>query len=185
MAGAAFAYASVDELFCRGRAFGGGNLRTSLGPQTECDAISGLAGVVILMGLVASCAGLIIWWRVLGRPVDPEGGRGWRWGGGVLAAVGLAVLAAVTPRYICPSGFELDNMFALCIHSASPGDRVAAADQLLQKILIAGGGVLLGIWLARAAFVPRSVAAVMTLVAWSAGMGWLLHETVGAALAPA
>ena len=38
--------------------------------------------------------------------------------------------------------------------------------------------------LARLPWIPRYVAAVMTLTAWFAGMGWLLIDTMGGSLSP-
>jgi hypothetical protein len=169
----------MDELFCRGRVFGSGNPRTSLGAQSECDAIAGLAGVVILLALAMAVTGLAIWWRVRRRYVLPDGGTGWKWGEGILTIVGLAVLATRIPRYVCPAGFELDGNFALCL---SPTARFDATDRLLERTVIAVAGVVLGIALSKLSWIPRSVAAAITLFAWFAGMGWLLIDTMGGTL---
>lgn len=180
VAGLAFAGASIDELFCRGRVLGGGNPRTSLGAQSECDAIAGLAGIVIFLGIAAAAAGLAIWWRVRRRDVLEGGGTGWRWSEGVMTAIGLMVLATRIPRYSCPAGFELDSLFGLCISTAT---RLDAAEHGLERMLVAGAGFVLGIALAKLPWIPRAVAAMATLVAWFAGMGWLLYDTMGGNLA--
>lgn len=181
VAGLSFAGASIDELFCRGRVLGGGNPRTGLGAQSECDAIAGLAGVVIFLGIGAAAAGFAIWWRTRGREMLVDGGTGWRWGEGVVTAIGLAVLATRIPRYSCPDGFELDSLFGLCISATS---RVDAAGHSLERMLVGGAGVVLGVALAKLPWMPRYVAAVITLVAWFTGMGWLLFDTIGGSLTP-
>lgn len=181
LAGLAFASASIDELFCRGRVFGGGNPRTSLGAQSECDAIAGLAGAVILLGLGAAAAGVVIAWRVRRRGLLREGGTGWKWGEGVVTAIGLAVLATRIPRYSCPPGFDLDGDFALCISATA---RLDAAGHGLERMVVIGAGVVLGVALARLPWIPRYVAATITLGAWFAGMGWLLYDTMGGSLSP-
>lgn len=181
VAGLAFAEASIDELFCRGRVLGGGNPRTSQGAQSECDAIAGLAGVVIFLGIGAVATGLAIWWRVRRRHVFADGGTGWRWGEGVMTAIGLIVLATRIPRYSCPGGFELDSLFGLCISAAT---RLDAAEYGMERMLVIGAGLVLGVALAKLPWIPRYVAAAITLVAWFAGMGRLLYDTMGSTLSP-
>ena len=180
-AGVAFAWASIDELLCRGRVLGGGNPRTSLGAQSECDAIAGLAGLVIFLGLCAVAVGVAIAWRVHRRDVLAEGTSGWRWGEAVVTMIGIAVLATRIPRYSCPSGFELDEDFDLCISATA---RLDAAGHGLERMLVAGAGIALGIALARIPWIPRHLAAAVTLIAWFVGMGWLLIETMGGSLSP-
>lgn len=181
VAGSAFAVASIDELFCRGRLLGGGNPRTSLGAQSECDAIAGLAGVVIFLALGVVAAGVVIAWRARRRAVLPDGGEGWRWGEGAVAAIGIAVLATRIPRYTCPAGFQLDGDFALCI---SPTARLGATGHDVERLLMACAGVAIGVAIAAVPRLPRSVAAAATLAAWFGGMGWLLSDTMGGSFSP-
>ena len=181
-AGMAFAWASIDELLCRGRVLGEGNPRTSLGAQSECDAIAGHAGIVVFLGLGTVAVGAAIAWRVHRRHVLREGTTGWRWGEGAVTMIGIAVLATRIPRYSCPSGFELDGDFGLCISATA---RLDAASHGLERMLVTGAGIVLGIALARLPWIPRYVAAAMTLIAWFAGMGWLLIDTMGGSLSPA
>ena len=181
LAGVAFAWASIDELFCRGRVLGGGNPRTALGAQSECDAIAGLAGVVIFLSIGSAVTGLVIVQRVRRRDVLAQGGTGWRWGEGVVSAIGLAVLATRLPRYSCQAGFDLDGNFGLCI---SPAVRLEAADHGLERMLVTAAGVVIGLALAMIPWIPRYIAAAITLAAWFAGMGWLLYDTMGGSLSP-
>ena len=57
-----------------------------------------------------------------------------------------------------------------------------ATDRTVQRLLIAGAGLLIGIALARLPRVPSSVGAAITLAAWFGGMGWLLSDTMGGTL---
>ena len=181
VAGVGFAWASIDELLCRGRVLGEGNPRTSPGAQSECDAIAGLAGLVIFLGLCTVALGATIAWRVHRRDVLPEGATGWRWGEGVVTMTGIAVLATRIPGYSCPSGFELDGDFGLCISATA---RLDAASHGLERVLVTGAGIVLGIALARLPWIPGYVAAALTLIAWFVGMGWLLIDTMGGSPSP-
>ncbi len=80
-----------------------------------------------------------------------------------------------------PPGFELDGDFGLCISATA---RLDAAGHGLERMLVTAAGIALGIALARLPWIPRYLAAMVTLIAWFAGMGWLLVDTLGGSLSP-
>ncbi len=168
VAGLAFAVFSYDELTCR-IAEGG------------CDVFVGVGGLISLLGLAVAAVGIVILRRVLIRPASPTGGSGWTSAWGVLFAIGGAVAVTRLPTLVCPDGFDLDQLFELCIRD---GERFEATSHLLEKWLLVLTAVVFGVVLVKARRIPSAVATVLTVVAWVGGVGLLLVDTVAREFLP-
>lgn len=160
VAGVAFPIASWDELTCR---------------SEGCARQAGVGGLVWLGSLFALAFALATVRWIGRRPVDENGSSGWTWGLAVLSTAGAWLLVTRIPSLSCPVGYHLDVGFRLCIQGA---DRFDAADRVWLKSLLWAGSALLG---ATAIRWPRSMpwSAVAAALAWFAGTGWILHDTVG------
>ena len=117
VAGLAFVVFSYDELTCR-VAEGG------------CDVFVGVGGLISLLGLAVAALGAIILRKVLIRPESATGGSGWTAGWGILFALGGVVAVTRLSTLTCPDGFELDQLFELCIRQ---GERVEATSHMLTS----------------------------------------------------
>jgi hypothetical protein len=141
----------------------------------------GVGGLISLLGLAAAALGAIIFRKVLIRPGSTTGGSGWTAGWGILFALGGVVAVTRLPTLICPDGFELDQLFELCIRQ---GERVEATSHMLEKWLLVLFAVVLGVVLAKARRIPSAVATVLTVVAWVGGMALLLVDTMAREFLP-
>jgi hypothetical protein len=166
--GLAFVVFSFDELTCR-VAEGG------------CDVIVGVGGVVSLVALGVTAAGVIIVRKVWARPISESGEDGWSLGLGVLFAVGAAIAVTRLPTHTCPRGFLLDTVFELCVRG---GERIPTDSHLIEKLLLTLVAVVLGVVVARARWIPSSVATVVAATAWIGGIGLLLIDTMAREFLP-
>lgn len=138
--------------------------------------VGAVAGLWFLMSLAIAGLGALISYSVLMRPTGPAGASGWTWGWGALSALGGATVVTRVANHACPEGFQLDELFAVCIAAER---RVAAASNIPFKFVLVVLALVVGMALARSRWVPAGVASAVTLVLWLGGTGWLLLDTVG------
>jgi hypothetical protein len=167
--GALFVVSSWDEVTCVA-----GEV-TSQGP-CGVAIIDGASLMTVGIGLLI--VGCIIVVRGLRRPVDPDGGDGWRSGQAMLVMVCGALLALLIPRYRCPPGTTLSPVFHFCVsHDVS---YPAPSPGLPWKFAAFGIGIVLGIamlrwrsmpwWLGSAIVVVVSVGTALFTVSRSTGI---------------
>jgi hypothetical protein len=152
------------------------NLGGELG-RAYCNYELGIGGLATLLAGVAVFAGVTIAWRALMRPVDVQGGRGWRWGQGVVLTMSSVVIALMLPTYSCPDGYELTPVFNWC----GNGEDLISHPQtnLGWRLLIVAGGVVVGAIVARARRLPWIVSSVLTVGVFGVSLTWLLKDAIG------
>ena len=166
-----FIWGAWDELRCIGR-------------PADCEVFVGVGGFVALAGLVTAAIGAGVAWSVRGRAVTRTGESGWRWALALLFAVGAAVLVSRFPSYTCPAGVHLSaEPFRLCIDLVRH-DRYDPAEWIGVKWALVGAGAVIALVATRLR-IPVVVAAPVAAIAWFAGMGWLLLDTVAREYLPA
>jgi hypothetical protein len=143
----------------------------------------GVGGFVSIAALATAAIGVVVGWSMRGRAVTPTGESGWRWALALLFAVGATVLVSRFPSYTCPPGVRLSGEpFRLCIDLVR-GDRYDPAEWIGLKWAIVGAAALIAVVATRLR-VPVAVAAPLAAIAWFAGMGWLLVDTVAREFLP-
>jgi hypothetical protein len=160
--GLVYAIASLDELTCD----------PSFPP---CAQSGGVGGIVGIPALLVFFIGLGIFLAVRRRPVAPEGYSGWTVALSFLFAIGVLAIVGLIPLYTCPPGTHLDELAGLCINRLT---RFDATTWLWLKWLLAIAGVVVGFTVIRR---PRwaGLTAPIAVLAWGAGSGWVLVESVG------
>jgi hypothetical protein len=145
-----------------------------------CNEIAGTctersAGAIMLsLGSVAAAGwGVVILLRAPRRPVDPEGSSRFVWALGVMVALGTIFIASRIPAYTCARG-AFDDVLVLCQHPPTVSE---ATSWLLWKRAIVAVGLVLGILVAARPRLVKGTAPVAVL-AWAAGFGWLLVDTM-------
>jgi hypothetical protein len=129
----------------------------------------GPCGVAIIFGasLITAGIGLLIVGGVmvvrgLRRPVDPDGGDGWRSGQAILVMVCGGLVALLIPRYRCPPGTTLSPVFHFCVShfvtypAPSPG--------MPWKFAAVGSGIVLGIVMLRWRSMPWWLGSAIVVV---------------------
>jgi hypothetical protein len=184
--GALFLVSSWDEVNCVA-----GEI-TSSGP---CGIALIFGASLITVGIGLLIVGCIMLVRGLRRPVDPEGGDGWRSGQAFVVMACGALLGLLIPRYECPPGMNLSPVFHFCV---SPNLMYPAPSPGLPwKFAVVGIGIALGIvmlrwrsmpwWLGSAILVVVSIGTALVTVSRATGIPGLNHYTpppaiVGAAI---
>jgi hypothetical protein len=173
-AGIAAIVLAWNELTCATVVDPGGD---RIAPASVCEVLTGIGGVAAVLGGLSIAVGAVIVFRVARRPLIPTGADGWRWVLGVMFAIGATVLVTRFPNQTCPDGIHLSAPFGLCIDTEA-GRRFDATSWIGLKML-----AVLAAWLVGLGLVPRRrltpVAVPLTLLAWGAGVGWLLLDTIG------
>lgn len=165
---------SWNELTCTTVVDPGGD---RVAPASVCEVLTGIGGLALILGAAAIAGALIIVLRIKRRPVTETGADGWRWGMGIVFTIGLAVLVTRFPNQTCPSGVHLSAPFGLCIDTVS-GDRFDATSWVWLKLLAAGLAPVVGFGIV-ARRGATAIAVPLALIAWAAGIGWLLIDTIG------
>jgi hypothetical protein len=182
--GALFLVSSWDEVSCVAGEF------TSSGP---CGIAIVSGSSLIAVGFVLLIAGSIMLVRGLRRPVEAEGGDGWRIGQAVVVMACGGLLALMIPRLKCPPGMNLSPVFRFCVSpdlmypAPSPG--------LPWKFAAFGVGIALGIvmlrwrsmpwWLASAIVVAACLGTALFTVSRSTGIPGIRRYTPPPAVAAA
>jgi hypothetical protein len=161
VSGAAFLVASWDELTCTP-------------PGATCDDVAGIGGAVSLVALAVLLAGVAIVVMTARRPVLASGSSAWTWGLGTIFAIGVGLVAMRLPGHSCPDGVHLSPIFNTCVDGAR---RFDATSWVWPKRALFVAGVVAGVTVMRS---PRRVwlTAPIAAVAWFAGTGWLLYDTM-------
>jgi hypothetical protein len=161
VSGAAFLVASWDELTCTP-------------PGETCDDIAGIGGAVSIAALVVTIVGVAIVAMTARRPVVDSASTAWTWGLSVIFSIGVALIALRIPGHTCPEGVHLNPVFHTCIDGAR---RFDATSWVWPKRALLLAGFVVGFTLIRS---PRRVwlTAPVAAIAWVAGTGWLLYETM-------
>jgi hypothetical protein len=144
--------------------------------SSRCQIPPAFGGLALFLSVPTGLAGAAAARSVARRPVDPEGGVGWRWGLGILFAAGVAITASRLPSLTCSPGDRLDSYFAICIDAAA--HRYPASSWVWLKLIVVAAGLVVGLFVIRSIRAPRATAAA-TAVVWAAGVGWLLVDTLG------
>lgn len=157
---AAYLVASWDELMCR--------------ISSGCTRTAAAAGLVWLAALIVAALGGAIARAVHRSSVDPGGTSGWTWGLAVVFVAGTWIAITRIPSLTCPAGYHLDVGFRLCIGSAG---RFGATSWVWLKDLLWSASAAVGLTIVRS---PRAMpwSAGIAALAWFAGMGWFLHDTL-------
>jgi hypothetical protein len=141
---------------------------------TGCDHPAGLGGLVLFVVAVPFVASIALFRSILARPTDPEAGAGWRFGLGVIFAVGVVAGASWIPSLTCPSGTKL-SFFGFC--AGANGARLEATSWVSIRRLIDVAGIVAGLTIMRSRRWVRVTAPVAGLV-FLAGTGVLLARTL-------
>ena len=161
VSGLAFLVASWDELTC-----------TPAG--ATCDDVAGIGGAVSIAAIAAMLAGGAIVVLTVRRPVLASGSSAWTWGLGAIFAIGVGLVAMRLPGHSCPDGVHLTPIFNTCVDGAR---RFDATSWIWPKRALLVLGVVAGATVMRS---PRRVwlTAPIAALAWFAGTGWLLYDTM-------
>ena len=139
----------------------------------RCVERSAGASLLVVGSVAAVVLGGVVWWRTSKRPIDEEGSSAAVWWLGVIFAIGMIFLASRVPAYTCAQG-RFDELLVMCQHppTVSEPTRWLWAKQAIVAAGVAGG---LAIGIARRH--PR-ITAPLAVLAWVAGAGWLILETL-------
>ena len=161
VSGGAFLIASWDELRCTP-------------PGETCDDIAGIGGAVSLAALALTVAGVAIVATTLRRPVIESASSAWTWGLAVVFVIGTTLIAMRIPGHTCPDGIHLNPIFQTCIDGAR---RFDATSWVWHKRVLLLAGLVVGLTVMRS---PRRIwlTASIAALAWFAGTGWLLYDTM-------
>ena len=96
VSGAAFLLASWDELTC-----------TPAG--VTCDDVAGIGGIVSLVALAVTVAGLAIVATTARRPTSDSGSSAWTFGLAVIFSVGTTLISLRIPGYSCPDDDDVED----------------------------------------------------------------------------
>jgi len=139
-----------------------------------------VGGIFVMAGLGFAALAAAVVGRGVWRPLDPDGGEGWRWGeGGLIALSGVVLGLMVIDGQVCPTGYRMATGFDLCISQTDAAARVASTSQLGLQLGVVLGGLVLAIVVAAWRRIPWPLATVLTVVATAAGTIWFIEDTVG------
>jgi hypothetical protein len=168
LGGVAAIDASWDKVHCVAGEY------TSSGP---CGIRVVAAGGVLFVALITLVAGMIVFVRALRRPVDPEGGSGWRLGPGFLVIACGLVLALMIPRYRCPPGLTLSPVFRFCV--SADHSFPAPSPGLPWKAGAFGAACALGLLMLLWRSAPWWLASLVAVVVFGGTVGFALQRAVG------
>lgn len=152
------------------------NLGGELG-RAYCSYELGVGGLTTMLAGIAVVGGATIAWRALLRPLDPDGGAGWRWGQGIVVMASSVVIALLVPLYSCPEGYELTAVFNWC---GNGEDLIRdPPSNLAWKLAIVAGGLAVGTIVARARRLPWPISSVITVAVFGGALTWLLVVAIG------
>jgi hypothetical protein len=152
--GGLFIASSWDEVNCVA------GESTSSGP---CGVSIVWGGSLISLGIALVLIGCIAMVRAARRPIDPDGGDGWRIGQAFVVMTCGALLALAIPRYRCPSGTTLSPVFRFCVsHDVS---YPAPSPGMPWKFAAVGLGIAIGIVMIRWRSIPIWLATAIVVVA--------------------
>jgi hypothetical protein len=167
--GALFLISAWDEVNCVAGEF------TSTGP---CGIAIVAGGSLVTVAIFLLIIGAIVLFRGLRRPVEEDGGDGWRLAQAVVVMMCGTLLALMIPRLKCPPGTTLSPVFRFCVSpevtypAPSPG--------LPWKYAAFGAGIALGVvmlrwrsmpwWLGSALVVAACVGTALFTVSRSTGI---------------
>lgn len=144
-------------------------------PPSVCDFVSAIGGIVAFLGIAALVGGAAVLWALRGREVRAGSHDGWRWSLAITFVVGALVLITRIPSETCGPGFS--PSFGLCI-DATGGGRDDATSWVWAKTIGALATPVIGFGLvARRRLIALAIP--LTVVTWTAGIGWLLLDTIG------
>jgi hypothetical protein len=168
LGGVAAVAASWDEVNCVAGEY------SSSGP---CGIGIVAASQVLFVALIAVVAGAIILTRGLRRPVDPNGGTGWRLGPGFLVIASGILLSMMVPRFACPAGYTLSPVFRFCVSAdrSYPAPSPGAPYKLGALALGLVVGLVLLFWRRAPWWLPPAVA----VVAFAGTLAFTLQRSVG------
>jgi hypothetical protein len=155
LSGVLFIVSSWDEVNCVAGEF------TSSGP---CGVGLVFGGTLLVVGIFLTLIGSIVLFRAVRRPVDADGGDGWRAGQAFVVMICGALLGLLIPRYECPPGTTLSPVFKFCVNhditfpAASPG--------MPWKFAAVGVGIAIGIVMLRWRSMPIWLATVTVVAAF-------------------
>jgi len=140
-----------------------------------CTFSQSYAALISAAALALATAGIAIGSSIRRRPVQGNGDTDWTWALGVLFIVGMLLIAARIPQFVCPDGVTLDANVSICIDTVHPR-RFPPSDWIWLKRAILGLGVLLGLTVVRSSRWVW-IAAPVAAATWFLGAGWLLFDS--------
>jgi len=166
--GGLFITSAWDEVNCVAGEF------TSSGP---CGVSIVWGGSLISVGIVLVIIGCIAMVRAARRPIDEDGGDGWRVGQGFSVMICGALLALTIPRYRCPAGTTLSPVFRFCVsHDVS---YPAPSPGMPWKFAAVGLGIALGIVIVRWRSIPIWLATVIVVMAFVGTSLYIVSRATG------
>jgi uncharacterized membrane protein HdeD (DUF308 family) len=166
--GVLFVVSAWDELNCVAGEF------TSSGP---CGIAITAAGSLVVIGIFLVIIGGIVLYRAIRRPVNEDGGDGWRAAQGFIVMLCGALMGLLIPRLKCPPGTLLSPVFRFCVNqdvsypAPSPGMR--------WKILAFAVGLVIGVLMIRWRSMPIWLATLIVVAACVGTALYAVFRTTG------
>jgi hypothetical protein len=166
--GGLFIVSAWDELNC---------VAGELTSSGTCGIGLTSAATLVVVGIFLVLIGGIVLFRAIRRPVNEDGGDGWRVGQAVLVMICGALTALMIPLQRCPAGTTLSPVFRFCVNqdvsypAPSPG--------LPWKIAAVIGGIVIGVLMIRWRSMPIWVATVIVVAASIGTSLYILWRTTG------
>ena len=135
------------------------------------------ASQVLFVALIAVVAGAIVLTRGLRRPVDPNGGTGWRLGPGFLVIASGILLSMMVPRFACPAGYTLSPVFRFCV--SADRSYPAPSPGAPYKLGALAFGLVVGLVLLFWRRAPWWLPPVVAVVVFAGTVGYTLQRSVG------
>ena len=121
--------------------------------------------------------GCIVLYRSIRRPVDEDGGDGWRVGQGIVVMICGVLMALMIPLFRCPPGTTLSPVFRFCTNRevAFP----APDPGLPWKVAAFAAGIAIGVLLIRWRSMPIWLATAIVIAACLGTTLFILWRTTG------
>lgn len=166
--GGLFIVSAWDELDCVA-----GEL-TSSGP---CGIAITAAGSLVVVGFFLLIIGGIVLFRAMRRPVNEDGGDGWRVAQAIVVMTCGVLMGLMIPRFRCPPRTTLSPVFRFCVNqevsypAPSPG--------LPWKLAAVAIGIAIGVLMIRWRSMPIWLATVLVVAASLGTALFVVSRTTG------
>lgn len=168
MCGGLFLTSAWDEVDCVAGEF------TSSGP---CGIGIVAGGSLVVVGILLLIVGCIVLYRGVRRPVNEDGGEGWRIAQAIVVMGCGALVGLMIPRLRCPPGTFLSPVFRFCVNQqvAYP----APSPGLKWKFVAFGVGVAIGVVMLRWRTMPIWLASAVVVAACVGTALFTVFRTTG------
>jgi hypothetical protein len=166
--GGLFIVSAWDELNC---------VAGEVTSSGACGIALTSAATLVVVGIFFLLIGGIVLFRAIRRPVNEDGGDGWRVAQAIVVIICGVLMALMIPLFRCPPGTTLSPVFRFCVNqevsypAPSPG--------LPWKIAAVVIGIVIGVLMIRWRSMPIWLATVIVVAASLGTALYIVWRTTG------